>query len=245
MKDLLTVILSEKNFDKTIPKKPENIALIYKIQNDCLMRFKTFANFDGMVLGIDDTDFSIDKNLKKILSDIIFEHKKYNFNGIFLSFHGENHSEFVYLLDELCFKEHIKLYVPLSYAKVVQNAILVISTAISGGNLQQLFEYSILQYGLPRVSAEISLSAYEFDIPSENSIPRKITQPLNIENQSIFFSEALCCNYFTHRKNDNSCTFTIFDDEKSFINKMQIMTKLSVNDIFINYEFIEKFPFLQ
>ncbi|MFI3227790.1 MAG: hypothetical protein R3Y09_10360 [Clostridia bacterium] len=245
MKDLLTGILDPENVTTYSSKFNRYVANIYKIQNNCLVRQKTFSKFENSILGINDDDFCAEKDVKKIISDIFYEYKKFNFNGIFLDFHGEEHSEFVYLLDERCYKEHIELYVPQKYAKVVDNAKIVISTAISGGNLQQIFEYSILQYGLNRICAEISLDAYEFDIPSYNDLSRKIVRPTKTDLTSVFFSENLCTNYYTKMTDSEHCVFTIFDDENSFKKKLEIIHKLTVKDIFINCKFIEMYDFLQ
>lgn len=237
MKDLLTVILDHKNFIPNRNIYPKNVALVYNIQKDILNRVLSFASFENSLLGIDDFNFSIDKNMRKILNDIIFEYKKYHFTGIFLNFSHENHSDFVFLLDELCFRENIPLFVPLNYAKVVSHAKIVIETSISGGNLQQIFEYSILEYGIDRVCAKLSFCAYEFDVPCNNSNGRKLNLPIDTTDCSVFFSESLCTNYFTKTISPDNCVFTIFDDKQSFLAKYTLISNLNIEHIFTNFDF--------
>ncbi|MFI3116175.1 MAG: hypothetical protein R3Y12_08570 [Clostridia bacterium] len=241
MNDFLIAILNEQNY--SVLDFPKSVAVIYKVENNILMRLKNFSNFRGKMLGITDLSFSINKNLKKILSDIIFEYRKFNFSGIFLDFKGESQSEFVLELDELCFKEKIPLYVPQSYAYVVNNAKIVINTAISGGCLKNIIEYAQMQYGTCRICVQISLVACEFKIPSKNNAGKFMNFPINTNNSPVFFSETLCTNYFTKMDSENSCIFTIFDDKTTFYKKLSLLNSLNVAEIFFDYIDIENTNF--
>lgn len=234
MKDLLTLIFDSKNLEKLTPNFTKNVALIYTIENDILRR--SHSHFSAKMLGISDFNFSISKNLRKILTDILFEYKKYNFEAIYLNFSSEITREFVFELDKLCFSENIKLYVPFSFAKVVTYANLVLNTAICGGNLKNLFEFSILEYGINRISAEISCVAREFEIPSSNVEGVAIEIP--IEPKNVYFSDNLYTNYFTTMKTPEVCVFTIFDNQTSIARKIDMIASLKVCEIFLNYNFI-------
>ena len=190
------------------------------------------------MMGICDDDFSITKNIQKILNDILFEYEKNNFIAIYLDFHSDPQSEFVSRLDEICERQGIKFFVPMNYAKVVKYATIVIDMAISGGNVKEILQYNIQEYGVSRIATQISHIAKEFYIPYNDSIGMDIVLPVNTDGREVFFSDSLCTNYFTYMKDEKSCIFTIFDNEKSFFSKLEIIKNANIKDIFAKYEHI-------
>lgn len=233
MKNLVKIISASSDFSKSQKISDTNVALFYKLGRENLIKHPTTLFIENQILGITDIDFNGVFNMKKLIDDVVFEYQKNKCLGIYLDFHSENSVELVAVLDDLCFRQGFKLYVPMPYANSVKNSILVFDMAISGGNIKNILEYTKMQN--PNFAIKISHQCRKFEIPSADTQGELLPYPIDTFDKNVFFSENLCTNYFTYMKNTETCIFSIFDDEKSLGAKLDVVKSLEINDIFMDF----------
>lgn len=231
MKDFITLVTNE-NMKNDFAK---NVITAFKITDNGIIRENTIK--DGAIMGIKCDDFSNNKIIFKIIEDIMFEYKKNKSTGIYIDFAISNCVLLVEKLDKICKKEEIELFVPMEYADVVENSVILVDTAISGGDFSDIFLYAKKKY--KKIGAKISHIKKEFIIPSQENTGRDIE--IEIKDQNVFFSEKLQANYYTKMNDDETCSFIIFDNVKSLQSKLDIMHKNGIKNVFINFYDIEKF----
>lgn len=131
----------------------------------------------------------------------------------------------------------LNLYVPESYGMAVPNAKVMISSAISGGTLNQRLTEAITRYGEGRVVLEVQRLTMDFSLPSPNGLGRDLTaEELNTimhENGAeSFFSNDLCAHYFTYRS-DNEHHFVIYDTAASIKRKLDTAASAGISTAFV------------
>ena len=240
MKDTLKIISGNKNYAENSKKYEQNVAMIYKVSKDMLLKSNINYHFDGQMMGIFDDNIEKLENVKRICEDILYEYNMRKFKGIYLDFEYRNSVELVSKLDELAFNQNISLYVPHKYVNNVKYASIVIDMCIGGGDIKNILEYAQMKYTSKRVSARISHNILKFYVPSDNRV-EKVLESIDLRNKEVFFSKPLCANYYTKMIDERQCEFFMFDDEKSFYKKMEILKELLIKDIFITSNDIEKY----
>lgn len=202
----------------------------YAIKNDVITRKVTNFYTNGNILGVFE-DGEI-KYSAKLLKDIEYEYIQKGFEGIFVDASNAQSSAFIYELDKLCYKRKIELYVPLEYEKSAENAKLVFKTEITGGDLSNILQYKKMQFG-ERLVTLVRKIQREFSIPNQNDTYIDV-EKLDTTGRNVFFSENLYTNYFTYMKNENTCVFTMFDDENSIEKKIELCKRCSILEVFVD-----------
>lgn len=241
MKDILMTICSPENLSFFTRNFSNNVALSYIIKGTELIKSKAFVNYRGCILGVKEIYIDDKVNTAKIAHDIIFDYNKNGFKGIYLDFFSGKATELVFLLDKLCVKEGIELFVPITYAKSVNYAKLIFDTSISGGNLKNILEYMIFEYGQERFCAKISHVVKKCYIPSNGEGEVILEDCEKADN--VFFSDNLYIKYYSYMQ-DERCVFTTFDDIDTLNRKISLLRGLAVEKIFICENCIKKFKIL-
>ncbi len=244
MKDILTCISTFDNFKTFSRHFKENVGLIYRINNNILEKAQLNFYHKNAYLGVFEENLSETKNFNEIARNIIFECLRHNYKGIFLEIYTSKASELAFKLDKLCEKQKIPLFVPFSYAKSVSYANLVFDMTISAGNMKNILEYAILEHGKDRISAQISYNIFRFEIPSDEKRPLTLDILPDLTGQNIFFSENLMLNYYTTMISKEKCHFTAFDDMNTLQKKIELLTSLNINKIFISEKNVKNFKIL-
>lgn len=235
MKDIIKIISNDKNYVKNSKKFAQNVANIYQINGENLQKAQINYFFNNQIMGISDNKISDKVNYNNIFEDIIFEYKTQKFKGIYLDFNKESSVNLVLKLDKFANSNKIDIYVPKEYAKITEYSKIIVDMGISGGNIKDILEYAILEFGENRICAKISYNIRKFIIPNENKLEGKALNSVDLTDKNIFFSEFLCTNYYTNMILDEKCEFVIFDDKKSFYKKLEILDKLQIKNIFVDF----------
>lgn len=110
-----------------------------------------------------------------------------------------------------------------------------VSAAISGGSLRQYLRETVSAQGAARVLLELPALRMDFPIPcpgaAGEALPPGAPERLARESGArVFFSEALCVNYFT-RQTENGYRMTLFDDALSLRKKLSLAWELGLGAV--------------
>lgn len=139
----------------------------------------------------------------------------------------------VQLLGDRLSHQKLTFYVPEQYAGCSSHARALVSSAVSGGSLEQRLRDVLGRYGQERVVLFLERRAEDFFLPS----PTGSGQPLSREalrelmdrtQPSVFFSQELCARYFTYMSRESGAHFVLYDDGETLVKKMEVSQKLGV-----------------
>ena len=138
---------------------------------------------------------------------------------------------FIEKLTQLAKAYRRRLYAP-ECCGAVTDTVVLLSTAISGGSLQQRLEQASAQYGAPRIALDLQRLAVDFTLPA----PQGEGIPLSAEElrrkmggHTTYFSEPLCARYFTYRQNGQT-HFVLFDDAATLQRKIALAQALGIGE---------------
>lgn len=143
-------------------------------------------------------------------------------------------------LAELCSGRGLSCYVTETYGAAAPEAKVLISTAISGGSLQNRLEEAQGKFGPGRVVLWVERAAEDFLLPSPGGAgapltPEELTRRRMEHGPSVFFSDELCAHYFTYMAGERG-HFVLFDDAGSIRKKLRIAGRLGIQTAFLPYE---------
>lgn len=167
-----------------------------------------------------------------LIKDIGRECDMRNYTGVLADF--EQEYDYAPLLTGLAARLRSSgkmLYVPERY-HAIENASVVVSTAISGGSLVQYLRESCEKYGADRIALDIQLLRMDFLLPSPTSDGQQIDDLhlqtlLKKRGAQPFYSNDLCAYYFTYSEN-GAHHFVLFDNAASIKNKISSASALGI-----------------
>ena len=152
------------------------------------------------------------------------------FSGIFADLEAVTPALFALAgeMEALAQRLRIPLFVPESYAAGTQRAFILIGSDVAAGDYALRLEEAALRFG-PRLALELVPLRADFALPGLE------------RGAQVYYSQALCANYFTYRDGGQDTHFVLFDDEKSLMRKCELAEKAGVGSIFALYQ--EAAPF--
>ncbi len=197
----------------------------------------------GGLMVVDDLGFDGEGDAPTFCKEVLQECVARNFEGAILNFAQEKISlshTIISHLAALFAQRAMTLYVPESYADASEQTKLMVSTAISGGSLQQRLADAVTQYGASRIVLDAERVSADFFLPAPSGMGAPLTfealQALrDAHKPSIFFSNELCSHYFTYMDQASGAHFVMFDDLGSMQKKMQIASSLGIPAILFCY----------
>lgn len=131
-------------------------------------------------------------------------------------------------LDSLLPRKRLALYVPEDFGAQAQNALILISSALSGGSYVHRLEEAGQRFGGPeRLALQLDRVAEDFRLPSPSGCGTPLTRQALADQISqratcVFFSDDLCARYFTYMSRENGAHFVLFDDGASLRKKLHL-----------------------
>ena len=131
-------------------------------------------------------------------------------------------------LDDLLVRKKLALYVPESFGRDTRHALVLLSSALSGGSFAQRLEEACDTFGGPvRLALQLDRVAEDFTLPSPTGCGRPLSREelaaqLNDRATCVFFSGDLCARYFTYMSEGSGAHFVLFDDGGSLRKKLQL-----------------------
>lgn len=165
------------------------------------------------------------------------------FEGIVCNFEGRPLQLLAKIVEELgalTAKRGWPLYVTEAYGPYSDQTRVLLSSALSGGSLQQRLEDAVAQYGAKRVVLAVERVAQDFFLPSPTGqgIPlsrEDLQARIQERAPTIFFSRELCAHYFTYMSKHNGAHFILFDDGGSIRKKLQVAAGLGIEEAVLAY----------
>ena len=135
------------------------------------------------------------------------------------------------------------LFVPEHYGAQAAQAVVLICTALSGGNLRQRLEESVQRFGRGRVAMDLQRLRMSFPLPCPSGegdplSSQKLAEMLERKQQSVFYSHDLCAKYFTFTDAGES-RFVLFDDADTLRRKLHLGQELGIGAAFLMYPEVE------
>ena len=217
-----------------------------------LFRASIPVSVRGGLMVIDNTGFDGRGEAGPFCQEVLRECMARGYDGILCDFEGhplQVLAQAVRTLGELTKKRGWPLYVTEAYAPFSDSAIplipsahalVMISSALSGGSLQQRLQEAVERFGAARVALAVERVAEDFFLPSPTGQGMPLTreelrQRLEERAPSVFFSSELCAHYFTYMSRQNGAHFVLFDDAGSIRKKLQVARNLGISSAVLAY----------
>jgi len=222
----------------------ERIAHVaYRIGPDGrLARRNLLPRTRGGLLVLEDWESGPVRDAAALCRDVWRECGNRGYGGVVADFEGEpaeDKAAFLEALGTVLSRNRMRFFVPESYGQRIQQAGVLICTALSGGVLRQRLEEAAERFGPARVSLDLQRLRMSFPLPC----PEGVGTPLSGEaleallrerEPSIFYSGDLCAKYFTCTR-DGESRFVMFDDADTLRRKIQLGRELGLNAGFLMY----------
>ena len=197
-----------------------------------------------MVLGDQECGFIRDP--AALCRDVWQECGNRGYGGVLADFEQPPEADriaFLEALGRVLSRNGMRLFVPESYGGRVQQAAVLICTALSGGNLRQRLEECARQFGKGRLALDLQRLRMSFPLPcpsgeGEPLDGRRLAEMLEKEGSSVFYSNDLCAKYFTFT-DDGKNRFVLFDDAGTILRKLRIGQEMGIGAGFLMYPEVE------
>lgn len=201
-----------------------------------LFRAGSAAPARGGLMVADDRGFDGRGEAGVVCDEIVRECAARGFQGAVCDFEQRNNpllERVVGELGERFSRRNWRLYVPERYAGCSGQAKVMVSSALSGGSLQNRLEEAVRQYGAQRVVLAVQRVAEDFYLPSPDGAGTPLSrealgQLLEQRRPSVFFSHELCARYFTYMSRSSGANFVLFDDGDTIRKKLQTARGLGI-----------------
>ena len=138
--------------------------------------------------------------------EVIQECSARGFTGVVCDFEAGRLPPLEQVVRELggqCRRRNWPLIVPEQYGHCSEHALVMISSALSGGSLRQRLQEAQERFGRDRVALALQRVAEDFFLPSPSGSGTPLSQDelhrrIHQLSPSIFFSQELCARYFTY-----------------------------------------------
>lgn len=196
----------------------------------------------GQLLGVSTQSASPVGEVLPFCQQLVQEGKQREFRGIACFFpYSGNYGlhQVVAELDGLCKRENLEFFAPESYGKDMKRGFIMVSSALSGGTLEQRFEKVSARWGKERVVMEIEEMGEDFLLPSPRGSGDPVTgveigEIIAREGASVYFSTELCARYFTYQNQEHSLRFVLFDDAGTVQEKIRLAKKWGLGGVMVD-----------
>lgn len=204
-----------------------------------LLQQDLLLNTNYGLMSISDQDAPQIDDAEKLAQAVTRECQRRNYSGVVLDFEAASTPDkraFVKNLAEKLERKRYTLYVPEPYA--ISGAIVLINTAVSGGNFFTHLKETQTQYG-GVVALDAQRLAMDFTLPARTGVGQplkmqQLTQLLEQESPSVFFSPDLCARYFTYTSQSQT-HFILYDDAETLLRKLRVGNSLGFRGAFLMY----------
>lgn len=114
----------------------------------------------------------------------------------------------------------IRYFIPEPLSAYARNGIYLIPSAVSGGTFREMLEHYISKYGADRLAIDMIRTKNDFILPSRSAEGKLLTDDrlrdiLDSHGGESYYSNDLCCKYFTYIDSDHKPHFVMFDDSST------------------------------
>ena len=207
-----------------------------------LLQSQSARSFRSELLILSDRSAPPIQQPESLAGAILRECSRRGYDGVVLDFEEsstEDRRGLAAVLGRQCAANRKALYLPEAYAAAAKQRIVIINTAVSGGNFEEHLRESCERYGSQYVALDIQRLQMSFTLPARKGqgqpLTREILDSLLREKQpTVFFSRDLCVRYFTVSQ-DGSTQFVLFDDAGTLRQKLKLGQKSGAAAVFFQW----------
>lgn len=131
----------------------------------------------------------------------------------------------------------IRYFIPEQLSAFAKKGIYIIPSAVSGGSLRDMLGHFCEKHGSSRLALEIVRTRHDFTMPSPDPSGRFLSRQeftclLERCGGESFFSDDLCCRYFTYMDEGRKPHFVMFDNEDTARLKLEEARSLGIGCAF-------------
>ncbi|MCC8128839.1 MAG: hypothetical protein LIO51_02735 [Clostridiales bacterium] len=124
------------------------------------------------------------------------------------------------------------LLLPECWGGAVEQACILIPSALSGGTLELRLKEAAERYGAERVALALQPMREDFLLPAPSGQGKALSRQELADLQArthapVYWSRELCARYFTYR-DGRGVHFALFDDGDSLCRKLELADKLGI-----------------
>ncbi len=220
------------------------VHMAYRIGPESTLRRQTLlVQTPGGLLGLNDRDTPTVEEPEKLAAAALRECTRRNYAGAVLDWETPHPRGDLLLLagaiGSLFQRNRLVLYVPEAYASAAPTAVVLVCTALSGGNLTQRLREAMSARGAGRLALDLERLMMDFPLPCPAGQGRplrreELMELMARERPSIFFSPDLCARYFTYTCK-NETHFVLFDDGDTLLQKLRTGQTSGAQAAFFQY----------
>lgn len=204
-----------------------------------LLRQSMLLQTRGGLLSVSSQDAPVVDDPEALCAAVLRECSRRGYSGAVLDFQTPVRSDlerFAGHLARMLSANRRSLYVPESCASAAPGAFAMISTALSGGNLQERLRDALGQFS-GRAALLVERVRMDFTLPARTGEGTPLTAQelealMERESPSVFFSQDLCARYFTYSRSGQG-HFVLFDDGETIAHKLRTGTTLGFPAAFL------------
>lgn len=241
MRVYLTV--SPEEVREAVPFQKPLAHAAYRIGEDsCLLSRPLLQTRGGLLVLSDRSAPPVDRP-EALAGAVLRECARRDFGGVAADFDGpprEDLRRLTAALSRQCAAGRRTLYVPETYAASAGHRIVIVNTAVSGGNFEEHLREVCARYGGPQcVALDIQRLRMDFRLPARNGQGEPLSQEalaeqLKEHSPAVFFSRDLCARYFTCSDGGEG-RFILFDDAGTLRQKLRFGQQLGVSAAFFQW----------
>ncbi len=202
----------------------------------------------GGLLALSDQHCGAVQSPELLVREIWSECASLGFSGVLADFErpvSTDRTQFLRQLAAFLSRNGRQLFVPEHYGDRIDQAAVVICTALSGGCLRQRLQEAQQRFG-SRLALDLQRLRMRFSLPCPTGEGTPLTAEelrrlLAAQRPTIFFSQDLCAKYFVCPQEGNAC-FVLFDDQDTLRKKCQLGRDLGISTGFFLYPEISDLP---
>ena len=211
-------------------------------QDGRLTRRDLLARTRGGLMVLGDGDCGPIRDPAVLCRDVWRECGNRGYGGVLADFEQPPEADriaFLEALGPILSRNRRQLFIPEAYGGRVGQGVVLVCTALSGGNLRQRLEECLRRFGKGRVALDLQRLRMSFPLPCPTGEGEPLSSPelekmLAQKRQSVFYSHDLCAKYFTFTEPETS-RFVLFDDTDTIRRKIRMGQELGVSTGFLMY----------
>ena len=137
------------------------------------------------------------------------------------------------------YRAGISLWVHETCAHAAPGGMVLVCTAMSGGDIQRRLRECCRAFGADRIVLDLQRLRMDFPLPCPTGCGTPLTREelLSLRQKhhsSVYFSRELMANYFTYSA-ERGTHFVLFDDEETLRQKVSLAQRLGIPSAFVMY----------
>ena len=204
-----------------------------------LLRQSMLLQTRGGLLSVSSQDAPMVEDPDALCAAVLRECSRRGYSGAVLDFHApvrDDLARFAGRLARTLSANRRSLYVPELYASAAPGAMVLISTALSGGSLQERLRDAQQQFS-GRAALLVERVRMDFTLPAHTGegtplSAQELEALMEEQSPSVFFSQDLCARYFTYSQGGQG-HFVLYDDAETIAHKLRTGTSLGFPAAFL------------